>query len=200
MAFSRLDVAVDVQRFAQRALPDVAFHKREPVKTKKFIDDHLPRYPVHIVPTGECFRLHISIARDRHLRFPIDKILTVALQPPDEAAKPLEFHQQRGGDRLDAVALVDPSRFQSQRLNTKGPIFGLVDTKYVYLTIRTTFRLGDGFPYDLDATSTIYLQLKRRSGQIRVLRRLQAGIQALYRVMQPTITKRTRRFPEYSSQ
>ena len=127
------------------------------------MDDYLPRYPVNVVPTGEHFRLRISLTRDNEFHFPFEKVVFVKLQTPEGEIQSTELRQHDEVDRrLDVMALVVPTDFESPRLNTKCPIFGLVDTKYVRLTVRIQFRLGGGFPYDFDVYWPVYLQLTRR--------------------------------------
>ena len=133
------------------------------------MDDYLPEHPVYVLPTGERFRLRISITLSHH---PLEEVVSVQLQPPDCEEKPLQISQHMEGDRLEVLALVDPASFPSVRLNTKCPIFGLVDTKYVPLIVHIKLRLGDNFPGDLDAYASIYLQLKRPPGRFSIFRAL----------------------------
>ena len=167
-----MTISVIVERFSQDGNSETAFHERDSLKTKQFMDDYLPEHPVYVLFTGECFRLRITITRSRDFYIPLEEVVSVQLQAPDCEAKPLEIVQHMEGNRRELLALVDPCSIPSARLNTKCPIFGLVDTKYVQLIVHIKLRLGDEFPGDLDAYSPIYLQLKRPPGRFSIFRSL----------------------------
>ena len=158
------DVSVVAERFADGGESVADFYNRETQYTRRFMDDYLPEYPVHVITTGEIFRLRISIHSDDTMSFPIEEIVSVEAEPPDAESKALRFwHRIDDGHRLTALALVDPKDFDSQRMKTSCPAFGLVDTKYVQLVVRVILRLGGGFPNELSLFFRVYLQLKRRS-------------------------------------
>ena len=161
-----LNLDISVERFAQKGQPEAAFHGREATRTKRFVDDRLPQHPVYVLPAGEQFRLRISLSLDGRVRFPFDRVVFVKLQTPEGEVQSLELWQQCRADRLDAMARVVPSDFESPRLNTKCPLLGLADAKYVRLTVHIRFRLGDGFPYEFDLHWPVYLQLKRPRGRL----------------------------------
>ena len=166
-------MAVSVERFTQKGYPKAAFHEQEAIRTKKFKDDYLPQHPVHVLRTGEHFRLRISLTRDSQFHFPFDEVVFVKLQSPEGEIQSIDLWQQHHGvDRQEVLALVVPSDFESPRMNTKCPIFGLVDTKYVRLTVHIQFRLGGGFPHDFDVYWPVYLQLKRRPRRLNCFRRV----------------------------
>ena len=175
-AFKRhLDVAISLERFAQKGYPEAAFHDREGTKTKRFVDDHLPQHPVYVLPAGENFRLRVSLSLDSRMPFPFDRVVFVKLQSPEGEVQSLELWQQSGVDRLDAVALVAPSDFESPTMKTRCPLFGSVEAKYVRLGIHIKFRLGDGFSYEFDVHRPVYLQLKRRPARLSCFKGMPAA-------------------------
>ena len=157
-----IDVSVAAERFADGGESVADFYNRETQHTRRFMDDYLPEYPVHVITAGEIFRLRISIHGDDTMSFPIEEIVSVEAEPPDAESKALRFwHRIEDGRSLTALALVDPKDFDSQRMKTSCPAFGLVDTKYVQLVVRVKLRLGGGFPDELPLFYRVYLQLKR---------------------------------------
>ena len=157
-----MDVSVAAERIAVNDGESVAdFYNRETLYTRRFMDDYLPEYPVHVLTAGEIFRLRISFHSDDKMPFPFEDVISVDAEPPDGEAKPLRTWHQIDGRRLTALALVDPKDFDSQRMKTSCPTFGLVDTKYVQLVVRVKLRLGGGFPDELPLFYRVYLQLKR---------------------------------------
>ncbi len=171
-AFGFLDLVFSVERFLPNADSNVPFHRRGTAKTRRFSDDFLPRHSVYVLSTGESFRIRIAIGRDCRLRFPLQEVVSVKVIPPDGEGQFVEVWQRNRGYALDALGLVDPGRFESDKLNRKCPTYGLIDAKYVRLTVRVTFRLGDAFPHDMEACSNIYLQLKRPPKLLKLIERL----------------------------
>ena len=170
-----LDVAISLERFAQKGYPEAAFHDREATKTKRFVDDHLPQHPVYVLPAGEHFRLRVSLSLDSRMPFPFDRVVFVKLQSPEGEVQSLELWQQSGVDRLEAMALVVPSDFESPTMKTRCPLFGSVEAKYVRLDVHINFRPGDGFPCAIDVHRPVYLQLKRRPARLSCFKGMPAA-------------------------
>ena len=156
-----IDVSVAVERFVGDGEFVVDFYNREAQQARRFMDDFLPEYPVHVLTAGEIFRLRISVHGDDRTPFPLEEVISVDAEPPDGEAKALRIWQDIDGRRLTALALVDPKDFDSRRMETSCPIFGLVETKYVQLVVRVRLRLGGGYPDELQLFHRVYLQLKR---------------------------------------
>ena len=156
-----IDVSVAVERFVGDGEFVVDFYNREAQEARRFMDDYLPEYPVHVLTAGEIFRLRISVHGDDRTPFPLEGVTSVDAEPPDGEAKALRIWQDIDGRRLTALALVDPKEFESRRMKTSCPIFGLVETKYVQLVVRVKLRLGGGYPEELQLFHPVYLQLKR---------------------------------------
>ena len=171
-ALGYLDLAFSVERFLPDADSSVPFHKRSTAKTRRFSDDLLPRHSVYVLNVGESFRIRIAIGRDCRLRFPLREVVSVKVTPPDGEGQFVEVWQRSREYALDALGCVEPSRFDSDRLNRKCPIFGLTDAKYIKLAVHVTFRFGDDFPHDMEAYSNIYLQLRRPTKLPKLIERL----------------------------
>ncbi len=172
VAREHLDVSVSAERFASAKDSTVAFYTRETQKMRHFFDDALPERPIYVLPAGESFRLRVSVQSDGHFAFPLENIASIDVQPPDAKANALAIWQQREGDRLTAMALLDPSTFHSAKLNAARPMFAVADKKHVQLTVRVRLHLADSFPADICLCRDIYFHFKRPSMKLDFLKGL----------------------------
>ena len=172
VASSHLDHSVSVERFPPDADSTVPFHRRSSAKIRRFADDFLPRHSVYVLNAGESFRIRITIGCDGRLSFPLSEVISVKVIPPDGEGQSVEVWQRSREHELDALGLIEPGKFRSKRLNTTCPVFGLVDAKYVKLTIHVKFRLGDGFPHDMDVYPNVYLRIRRPPTLMKLLEKL----------------------------
>ncbi len=181
-AVRHLDIAVSAERLVQK-IDSVGARERGTTKAKSFYDDYLPEHAVHVLPVGESFGIRIVIVQDQQLRFPLGEIASLEVIPPDGKGQCVELWQQCRGHTLDALAFVQPTAFDSERLNKKCPMFGLVDTKYVSMTLHVVLKLENGFPYDIDLYVPLYLQLKRatRRGLFAGVRSRGKAVMRLFR-------------------
>ncbi len=172
VASGYLDHWVSVERFPPGADSSVPFHRRSTAKIRRFADDFLPRHPVYVLNAGESFRIRITIGRDGRLSFPLSEVVSVKVIPPDGEGQSVEVWQRNREHALDALGLIEPDKFGSKRLNTTCPVFGLVDAKYVKLTVHVKFRLGDGFPHEMDVYPNVYLRIRRPPRLLKLLEKL----------------------------
>ena len=182
-AVRHLDIAVSAERLVEKVDSTGTGGGRGTKKTKTFYDDYLPEHAVHVLPVDESFGIRVLIAQDQQLRFPLGELAAVEVIPPDGKAQSVTLLQQcKEGHALDALAFVDPTTFDSERLNKKCPIFGLVDTKYVRLTLHLILKLGNDFPYDIDVYVPLYLQLKRATRGCGLFAGMRYGGEAVMRL------------------
>ena len=172
VASSYLDHSVSVERFPPDADSSVPFHRRSSAKIRRFADDFLPRHSVYVLNAGESFRIRITIGRDGRLSFPLSEVVSVKVIPPDGEGQSVEVWQRSREHELDALGLIEPGKFGSKRLNSTCPVFGLVDAKYVKLTVHVKFRLGDGFPHDMDVYPNVYLRIRRPPALMKLVEKL----------------------------
>ena len=172
VASSYLDHSVSVERFPPDADSSVPFHRRRSAKIRRFADDFLPRHSVYVLNAGESFRIRITIGRDGRLSFPLSEVVSVKVIPPDGEGQSVEVWQRSREHELDALGLIEPGKFGSKRLNSTCPVFGLVDAKYVKLTVHVKFRLGDGFPHDMDVYPNVYLRIRRPPALMKLVEKL----------------------------
>ena len=165
-----MDLSLSVRRFARGGESGLAFHERGFKKIRTISDEFLPRDPVYVLTAGKSFGIRICVEHDRQFRFPLGEIVSVRVIPPDSEGADVEVSQCRGDHALDALALVDPSTFDSDRLISRSPILGLLEDKYVRLTVHVKLRLGNGFPYEIDAYPVVYLQLRRPARRLKLRR------------------------------
>ena len=156
-----LSISLAAERFASDSDPPVEFYDRETRKTRHFIDDAIPGGTVHVMTTGESFRLRISIQSAEGLCLPLEEVLSVHVRPPDGEFLPLKTWQRKQAHGLSVLALVDPLAFQSSRMKTACPSFGPADARYVRLTVRIRLRLGDAYPDEIPLFRDVHLQFKR---------------------------------------
>ena len=172
VASSYLDHSVSVERFPPDADSSVPFHRRSSAKIRRFADDFLPRHSVYVLNAGESFRIRITIGCDGRLSFPLSEVVSVKVIPPDGEGQSVEVWQRSREHELDALGLIEPGKFGSKRLNSTCPVFGLVDAKYVKLTVHVKFRLGDGFPHDMDVYPNVYLRIRRPPALMKLVEKL----------------------------
>ena len=172
IAREHLVVSVSAERFTSARDPTAAFYARETQKMRHFFDDALPERPVYVLPAGESFRLRVSVQSDGHFAFPLEEIASIDVQPPDGKANSLAIWQQKESDRMTALALLDPSTFDSVKLNAARPMFTAADKKHVQLTVRVRLRLADSFPADICLCRDMYFHFKRPSMKLDFLKGL----------------------------
>ena len=172
IACEHLDVSVSAERFASAKNATAAFHTRETQKMRHFFDDALPGRPIYVLPAGECFRLRVSIQSDGLFFHPLSDITSIDAQLPDGKANALEIWQQKEGDRLTALALLNPSAFHSDKRHAARPRFAVTDKKHVQLTVRMRLRLADGYPAEICLCRALHLHFKRPSMKLDFLKGL----------------------------
>ena len=172
IACEHLDVSVSAERFASTKNTTVAFYAKETQKIRHFFDDALPGRPIYVLPAGESFRLRVSIQSDGLFFHPLAEITSIDAQLPDGKANALEIWQQREGDRLTALALLDPSTFHSDKRTAARTRSAVSDKKHIQLTVRMRLRLADSFPAEICLCRAVYLHFKRPSMKLDFLKGL----------------------------
>ena len=174
-ARKHLSISLSAERFASDSDMSIEFHNRETRKAKHFVDDGISGSTVHVMTTGESFRLRISIQSDEGLLLPLEEILSVHVRPPDGEFLSLKTWQRKEAHGLSVLALVDPSAFQSSRMKTARPSFASTDARYVRLTVRVSLRLGGAYPDEIPLVRDVHLQFKRPPKKLPFFRGISAS-------------------------
>ena len=154
-----ISLKMKVECFLKSNNPSKAFHLKNTQEVLRFFDDFLEKYPVYILRLGHDNRLRFYITLDEASPFAIDSVLSCSIKPPDGDFEEIEMIQICQDGVTEIVALLRPSSFRSVRLNIVSPYFGLVDAKYVNLTIRIRVALSAPFRREVDLYQPLYCKI-----------------------------------------
>ena len=144
-----------------------AFHLKVTQEVLRFFDDFLKEHPVYIFRLGQENRLRFLVTLNRASPFVIDRVVSCSVKPPDEDFVEIEMKQTSQNGVTEILALLRPSSFKSTRLNVISPYFGLVDVKYVNLTIRIRLVLSAPFRREVDLYQSLYCKIIHPQSRLR---------------------------------
>ena len=162
-----LTLTLRVECFRQTSSPAAPFHLREAKETLRFYDDFLPDHPVYLLRLERDARLRLGVKPTEELAIPIEGIVTVRIESPDGDLVEVETVQTRRDKIVEAVFLLQPSKFKSKKLHVISPYFGLVDRKYVRLTVRVRILLGAPFRREVDLCQPLYCKIVHPRSRLR---------------------------------
>ena len=147
-----------VDCFLKSSNVSVPFHQRETQEALRFYDDFLPDDPVHILRLEHDSRLTLNIIT-HNSPLTIEKITSISVKAPDEGFVELEMAQRVHEETVEATAFLQPSQFKSRRMHEISPYFGLVDRKYVKLTVKLRLLLNPPLSREVEMHRCIYCKI-----------------------------------------
>ena len=170
MLNDHLSVTLQIECFSKRSDPEAPFHSREATEALQFRDASLSGHPVHLLRKGRNARLRLGVEPDAELAFPIEGIVTVCAQAPDEEFIELETVQSRRGKTVEALAALRPANFRSKKRHTFSPHSDKAERKYVKLAVRIRLLLGAPFRREVDLERLIYCKIVHSGHRLRLHR------------------------------
>ena len=148
-----------VECFLRSSSPLLPFHERSTQEALRFVDEFLPRYPVHILRLEQDNLLRFDVTLNRYLPFVVEKVVAFRVKTPDEDFVELEMTERRHGQGIEAIGHLAPSKFTSNKMHVISPYFGLVDRKYVKLTVKVRVAVDGPLRKEIDLYQLIYVKI-----------------------------------------
>ena len=170
MLDDHLSVTLQIECFSKRSDPEAPFYLREATEALQFRDASLSGHPVHLLRLGRDARLRLGVQPDAELAFPIEGVVAVSAQAPDEEFIELETMQSRQGKTVEVLAALRPVNFRSKQRQAAAPPSGRVERKYVKLTVRIRILLGAPFRREVDLERLLYCKVVHSGHRLRLHR------------------------------
>ena len=163
-----LELVVDLEYLPEGETLDVPFWMQTGEQAWRFEDDYLSDHLVHFVRLDRIYRLHIRVTPSHGSNITVHRIISVVVKPPDGDSVPLTVEQRYRGDAVVALALFDPARLESQRLQKISPHVGTVEEKYVHVHVFVKLLVGGLLVRELEFSKNIYCKVIRPRRKLRL--------------------------------
>ena len=167
---SHLSLTSHVECFLKSSNPSMAFHLRKTQEALRFFDDFLPDHPVHILRLEHDARLTFRITLDPHSPVAIERIVRFSVKLVDEDFVELEMVQRDRGETVEAMAFLQPSKLLSKKWHVVSPSFGLIERKYVALTVKLRILLSAPISQEIDMSHILYFKIVHSRARLRLHR------------------------------
>ena len=164
---------VRVECFLRSGDPSSPFHLRPTQEALRFFDEYLPRHPVHILRLEQDNLLRFHVTINRHLPFVAERALVFRVKLPDEDFVELDMAEDRAGQGMVVLGHLSPSKFTSRKMHVISPYFGLVDRKYVKLTVHVKIQVNGPFRREVDLYQLVYVKIVHPRARLFLHRMLQ---------------------------
>ena len=169
---NHLELTVELEYLPGGETLDVPFWMQTGEQAWGFEDDYLSDHLVHFVRLDRIYRLHIRVTPSHGSGITVHRITSVIAKPPDGDSVPLTVEQRFRGDAVAALALFDPARLESQRLQKISPRVGTIEEKYVNVQVFVKFTVGGLLARELEFCKNIFCKVTQPGREFRLYRSL----------------------------
>ena len=167
-AASNLLFDVGIEVFCQDADTDRSFYQRARVPAYTgHRDEELRNHPVYLIRVDEMVLFRLCISHKDDLNIPDLRLHRISLVLPDGGTADLPFRETQQNDmRLDVLALIEPSKIQSEYIRAPSPSIGSVHRRYLKLQMHIVFQLEEEPDSVQTKTCDVYFQMLPQSRRL----------------------------------